>query len=108
VESVGETITLRPKVGEPLLLPAAHFQGLLQAGAMRRVTAADPSPVTPELCQALLRASPHARQEANQRLRHLLAYARGEPIPASSPSKGRCWNLDLIGNDGEHPAWNPC
>ncbi len=76
MESVGETITLRPKIGEPLLLPAAHFQGLLQAGAMRRVTAADPSPVTPELCQALLRASPHAQQEANQRLRHLLAYAR--------------------------------
>ena len=49
---------------------------------MRRVTEALPSPVTPELCQALLRASPHARQEANQRLRHLLAYARGEPIPA--------------------------
>jgi hypothetical protein len=72
VESVGETITLLPKVGEPLLLPAAHFQGLLQAGAMRRVTAADPSPVMPELRQALLRASPHVR-------------ARSQPTAPSSP-----------------------
>lgn len=89
VESVGETMTLRPEVGEPLLLPAAHFQGLLQAGEMRYVTAADPSPATPELRQALLRASPKAQQEANQRLRHLLAYARGESIPASSRSVQR-------------------
>lgn len=52
VEAVGETITLRPEVGEPLQLPAVHFQGLLQAGAMRRVTASDPSPATPELRRA--------------------------------------------------------
>jgi putative transposase len=89
VESIGETIILRPEVGEPLQLPAAHFQGLLQAGAMRRVTAADPSPATPELRQALLHASPNAQHEANQRLRHLLAYARGEAIPVSTRSVQR-------------------
>jgi putative transposase len=89
VEAIGETVTLRPEVGEPLQLPTAHFQGVPQAGGMRRVTAADPSPATPELRQALLHASPQAQHEANQRLRHLLAYARGEPIPVSSRSAQR-------------------
>lgn len=89
VESGGDTMTVRPEVGEPLQLPTTHFQGLLQAGAMHRVTEAFPSPATPELRQALLHASPKAQHEANQRLRQLLAYARGEPILVSTRSVQR-------------------
>ncbi len=49
VESVGDVVTLHPEVGALLTLPASQFQHLRASGAMRIVTAADPSPTTPFL-----------------------------------------------------------
>lgn len=89
VESVGEIVTLRPEVGQPVLLSSARFQHLLQEGAIRIVTAAEPSPTTPEIREALLRASPKSQEAANQRLQEILAYERGEPITASARSVQR-------------------
>jgi putative transposase len=53
------------------------------------VTAATPSPTLPEIREALSHASPKAQQEANERLRHILAYRRGEPIPVTPRSVQR-------------------
>jgi hypothetical protein len=44
METVGETVTLQPDIGQMLTLPAARVQHLLQRGAMRMVPAAAPSP----------------------------------------------------------------
>ncbi|MFL5706323.1 MAG: hypothetical protein ACJ8AG_26400 [Ktedonobacteraceae bacterium] len=77
VESVGDVITLRPEIGEMLTLPSERFQRLMQTGAMRTMTAADPSPTTPEIREAFLRASPRAQKTANGRLEQILIYAQG-------------------------------
>lgn len=80
VESVGDVVTLRPEVGELLTLPASQFQHLRASGAMRIVTAADPSPTTPQIRQALLRASPKTQHAANRRLEQILIYVQGGQI----------------------------
>ena len=80
VESVGDVITLRPEVGERLSLPSARFQHLMQAGAIQIMTEATPSPTTPEIREAFLRASPKAQKVANQRLEQILLYSQGEKI----------------------------
>lgn len=79
-ESAGDVITLRPEVGEVLTLSSAHFQHLMQVGSMRIMTAADPSPTTPEIRQAFLRASQETQKVANQRLEQILIYAQGGKI----------------------------
>ena len=80
VESMGEHVTLRPEVGELLTLSSAHFHRLMQEGSIRMVTATDPSPTTPEIRQALLRASPKTHKVANRRLEQLLLYVQGEEL----------------------------
>ena len=80
VESVGDVITLRPEVGERLSLPSARFQYLMQTGVIRIMTESTPSPTTPEIRQAFLRASPKAQKVANQRLEQILLYVQGGKI----------------------------
>ncbi len=92
IESLGDLVLLRPEVGELLTLPLAEFEHLQQEGSLWVVNEASPSPTTPEIRQILERASPRAQQEANRRLGHMLAYARGEPITASRRSVQRWWN----------------
>ena len=83
VESMGEPVTLRPEIGEMLTLPSTHFHSLMQEGIIRMVTATDPSPTTPEIRQALLRASPKTQKVANQRLEHILIYVQGGELTTS-------------------------
>jgi hypothetical protein len=89
VETMTDLVRLRLEVGEPLLLPLAEFQRLRADGLMWEVSQASPSPTTPEIREALLHASPKAQQEANRRLREILAYARGEPVTTSLRSVRR-------------------
>jgi putative transposase len=84
-----EAVTLRPEVGEPLHLAPTHFQHLLDRGDLRPVTAATPSPTTPEIRDALRRASPKAQQAANGRLQQILAYLQAEPITVTARSVQR-------------------
>ncbi len=92
IESLGELVQLRPEIGEPLTLPLSEFEHLQQEGAMWVVAEASPSPTTPEIRQILAGASPRAQHKANERLRHMLASARGEPTTASRRSVQRWWN----------------
>jgi putative transposase len=85
----GESVTLRPEVGEALRLSSAHVQDLLERGALQPGTAATPSPMTPEIREALTRASPKAQHAANERLRQILAYRRREPITVTARSVQR-------------------
>ncbi len=79
VESMGEQVTLRPEVGEVFTLPSTRFHSLMHEGFIRSVMATEPSPTSPEIRQALLRASPKTHKVANQRLEQLLIYVqRGE------------------------------
>src|SRR6266699_865306 len=55
------------------------------------VGAASPSPMTPEVRELLTQAGSKAQQAANQRMIHLLAYARGEPTTAPRRSVQRWW-----------------
>jgi len=87
----GEEVQLRPEVGEPLVLPRAEFERLKGEGALWIVGAATPSPMTPEVRQILLHASPKAHRAANARMIQMLAYARGEPMTASRRSVQRWW-----------------
>jgi putative transposase len=80
VESVGDLVTLRPEVGETLTLPSTQLQRLMQEGAIRIMTAADFSPTTPEIREALLHASPKAQKVANQRMEQILTYVQGGEI----------------------------
>ena len=47
--------------------------------------------MTPEVRQLLAQASSRAQQVANQRMIHMLAYARGEPTTAPKRSVQRWW-----------------
>jgi len=85
----GEWVTLRPEVGEALMLSGAQVQDLMERGALRPGSAATPSPMTPEIREALTRASPQAQQAANERLRQILAYRRKEPITVTTRSVQR-------------------
>lgn len=92
VEAMTDPVRLRPEVGEPLLLSLTEFQHLRKVGLMWEVDEVSPSPTTPEIREALLHASPKAQQEANRRLREMLAYARGEPVTTSLRSVRRWWH----------------
>lgn len=80
VEEVGSTVTLYPELSKPLVLEAPQFHRLRQEGSMRAVTEATPSPTSPEVRQALTRASPEAQAAANERLKHILAYVAEEKV----------------------------
>jgi putative transposase len=92
IEALTDVVQLRPEVGETLTLPRTEFEHLMQEGALWVVGEATPSPTTPEMRQILERASPAAQRSANERLKQMLAYARGEPTTASKRSLQRWWN----------------
>jgi len=92
IEALGDGVQLRPELGEPLTLPRAEFEYLQQEGALWVVSEASPSPTTPEIRQILERASPKAQHKANERLRHMLVYARGEPMAVPRRSVQRWWS----------------
>lgn len=92
IEAMADPVQLRPEVGETLLLPLAEFQRLRADGLMWEVSQASPSPTTPEIREALAKASKKAQQEANRRLQEMLAYTRGEPVTASLRSVRRWWH----------------
>ncbi|GAC1343323.1 MAG: TnsA endonuclease N-terminal domain-containing protein [Ktedonobacteraceae bacterium] len=91
IEGWGEVVHLRPEVGEPLAIPQAEFEHLKQEGSLWVVGAAFPSPMTPEVRELLAHAGSKAQQVANQRMIHMLTYARGEPTTASRRSVQRWW-----------------
>ncbi len=91
IERLEDVVDLCPEVGEPLTLPRAEFERLKGEGTLWIVGAATPSPMTPEVRQILLRASPKAHQRASARMIQMLAYARGEPTMASRRSVQRWW-----------------
>jgi putative transposase len=91
IEGWGEMVHLRPEVGEPLTMPQAEFEHLKQEGSLWIVGSASPSPMTPEVRQLLTQAGSRAQQAANQRMIHMLAYARGEPTTAPKRSVQRWW-----------------
>jgi len=92
IEAMTDPVRLRPEVGEPLLLSLAEVQHLRAIGSIWEVNEASPSPTTPDMRAALLHASPRAQQEANRRLREMLAYARGEPVTTPLRSVRRWWH----------------
>lgn len=85
----GESVTLRPDVGEACLFSYAQFQHLMEREALQTVSAATPSPTTQEIREALTRASPKAQHAANERLQQILAYVRDEAIPVTARSVQR-------------------
>src|SRR6266699_1419603 len=91
IEGWGEMVQLRPEVGEILAVPRAEFEHLKQEGSLWTVGSASPSPLTPEVRQLLTQAGSKAQQAANQRMIHMLAYARGETITAPKRSVQRWW-----------------
>ena len=92
IEAISSEVRLRPEIGEPLLLPLTEFEHLRADGSLWEVNAASPSPTTPEIREALLHASPKAQQKANQRLKEMLAYARGEAVTTPLRSVRRWWH----------------
>ncbi len=91
IEGWGEMVHLRPEVGELLAMSRAEFEHLKQEGSLWVVGSASPSPMTPEVRQLLAQAGSKAQQAANQRMIHMLAYARGEPTTAPRRSVQRWW-----------------
>lgn len=85
-EAAGDSVTLRPEVGEALTLLLVSFQGMSARGEIRPVGEAMPSPMTTGVRQILTSASPKAQRAANQRLLQILAYARGEAITVTPRS----------------------
>lgn len=84
-----EEVILQPEVGTPLLLALGQFQCMIASREVQTVTAATPSPMTEEVRQVLIHAGPKAQEEANRRLREILAYARGETITVTPRSVQR-------------------
>ena len=72
-----------PKIGEPLLLPLTEFEHLRADGSLWEVNSASPLRSPQKFVKLLEHASPKAQQEANRRLREMLAYARGETVTTS-------------------------
>ncbi len=91
IEGWGELVHLRPEVGELTAISQAEFEHLKQEGSLWVVGAASPSPMTPEVRELLTQAGSKAQQAANQRMIHMLAYARGEPTTAPRRSVQRWW-----------------
>ena len=65
IETLGDSVQLRPEIGESLTLPLVEFEHLRQEGSLWVVDEASPSPITPEVRQILEHASPKAQQAAN-------------------------------------------
>ena len=86
-----EVVQLRPEMGGILALPRVEFEHLKQEGSLWIVGEADPSPMTPEVRQILVKAGSKAQRAANQRMIHMLAYARGETTTAPKRSVQRWW-----------------
>ena len=91
IEGWGEVVQLRPEVGEIFAMPRTEFEYLKQDGSLWTVGSASPSPMTPEVRQLLAQADSKAQQAANQRMTHMLAYARGETTTAPKRSVQRWW-----------------
>ncbi len=91
--ALGDTVQLRPEIGEPMTLPRVEFEHLKQIGSLWSVDSASPSPMTSEVRQLLGHASPKAQEAANRRMAHMLAYARGEPSIAPRRSVQRWWKV---------------
>ena len=91
IEGWGEVVQLRPEVGEILAMSRTEFEHLKQEGSLWTVGSASPSPMTPEVRQLLTQAGSKAQQAANQRMTHMLAYARGETTTAPKRSVQRWW-----------------
>jgi putative transposase len=91
IEALGDTVQLRPEVGEPIALPRVEFEHLKQIGSLWAVDSVSPSPMTPEVRQLLEHASRKAQEAANRRMAHMLAYARGEPTTSPRRSVQRWW-----------------
>jgi putative transposase len=85
----GESVTLQPDAGEALLLSSAQFGHLLEHRELTVVSAATPSPTSQQIREALTRAGPQAQQAANERLRQIVAYVRGEKITVTPRSVQR-------------------
>jgi putative transposase len=85
----GESVTLQPDVGEAFTVSSAQFQHLVERGELEFVSAATPSPTSQDIREALTRASPKGQQRANERLRQILAYVRGEKITVTARSVQR-------------------
>lgn len=85
----GEWVRLQPDVGETLLLSSAQFEHLVERRELQVVSAATPSPTSQQIREALTRAGPKAQQRANERLRQILAYVRGEQITVTARSVQR-------------------
>ncbi len=85
----GELVTLRPDVGEAFTLSSAQFGHLMESGELEVVSAATPSPTSHQIREALTRAGPKAQEHANERLRQILAYVRGEKITVTARSVQR-------------------
>ncbi|MBA2394458.1 MAG: DDE-type integrase/transposase/recombinase [Ktedonobacteraceae bacterium] len=96
-----EAVILQPEVGTPLILPLRQFQHMVAGGEMKAVTAATPSPMTQEMRQILVSASPKAQEEANRRLREILAYVRGETILVTPRSVQR-WMVAYRAAEEQH------
>jgi putative transposase len=101
VEAHGELVTLRPEVGAAFLLSATELEELLAQGIVRAVTAATPSPLDQAVRHILLRARPAALSKANDRLRQILAYRRGEAVTASRRSIQR-WSAAYARAEAQH------
>lgn len=82
----GESVTLRPDVGEAFTLSPAQFGHPVERGELEIVSVATPSPTSQEIREALTRAGPKAQEHANERLRQILAYVRGEKITVTARS----------------------
>jgi putative transposase len=91
IEGWGEIVSLRPEVGEPFTMELAEFEYLKQEGSLWVVGSASPSPMTPEVRQLLVQASSRAQKEANRRMTHMLAYARGQTTTVPRRSVQRWW-----------------
>jgi putative transposase len=89
VDIGGELVTLRPDVGEAFTLSSAQFGHLVERGELEIVSAATPSPTSQQTREALTRAGPMTQQRANERLRQILAYVRGEKITVTARSVQR-------------------
>lgn len=84
-----DTVTLQPEIGTPLSLSSGQFQQMIAEREVQPVGAATPSPMTEDVRHALSHAGPQAQEEANWRLREILAYARGEAITVTPRSVQR-------------------
>jgi putative transposase len=90
---LGEQVTLQPELGPAVTLARTQMQRLLREGTMRIMTAADPSPTTPEIRRRLTGASPKALALANERYAIVQAWLLGETAPTPRRTLARWYAL---------------